>query len=103
MPSSTWNEIPAAQVDTLYASAENALQAFETALSGAEDWLSGSDQPSLLDAALFSYLHLILDDELGSPVGGAWSHDRLREMIRGFPNLRRHAERIHSSYFDRAA
>lgn len=77
----------------LYAEAEKAFEALSTLL-GDNDWLFEGKQPSLLDASLFAYTHLILADSMG------WQDMRLAKILRRSSNLMRHRDRILELYFD---
>ncbi|KAI0012498.1 hypothetical protein F4779DRAFT_37062 [Xylariaceae sp. FL0662B] len=71
----------------LYEGARDAFEALSTVL-GSEPWFFGSPDPSLFDATVFAYTHLILDDKL------AWEDRRLAEIVKEFPNLAEHRDRI---------
>lgn len=71
----------------LYDGAKEAFEALSTVL-GAEDWFFGTSEPSLFDAAVFAYTHLLLDDGL------AWGERRLSDIVGDFQNLVEHRDRI---------
>lgn len=83
--------------DVLYDCAGEALEALDTAL-GEGDWFFGSSEPGVLDAAVFGYVHLILDDELGNGVGGRWAETegsiRMRVLVEACERLRAHRMRM---------
>lgn len=78
----------------LYEQAEEAFAALEMALSN-DKWFFGATKPSLFDASVFAYTHLLLDDSLGN----GWVDTRLRDAVRSRKNLVSHRERILTSYF----
>lgn len=99
---------PSSSSATVYAGAREAFAALEAALrGGSEDadsdgededddddddedrWFFGAPEPGLFDAAVFSYTHLLLPDG-----GLAWGDRRLGDMLRGFPGLVRHRNRM---------
>ncbi|KAJ2901250.1 hypothetical protein MKZ38_002114 [Zalerion maritima] len=92
----------------IYAAADEAFEALSTVL-GEDDWFFGSEKgtdtkaggegatekevdprskPSLFDAAVFSYTHLLLDGDM------AWQDRRLAELAAQSPALVRHRDRI---------
>ncbi|KAI2601726.1 hypothetical protein GGR54DRAFT_645616 [Hypoxylon sp. NC1633] len=71
----------------LYDGAREAFGAISTLL-GSRPWVFGTSEPSLFDATLFSYTHPLLDDRL------AWEDRRLVEIVKEFPNLVEHRNRI---------
>jgi len=71
----------------LYREAREAFGALETLL-GDDAWFFGSEMPGLFDANVFSYTYLILDDGL------AWENRRLGDILREFPRLVDHKNRI---------
>lgn len=105
--------------DRIYADARRALDALETLLyAGAEDeadqrpgvdgsgWFFGAPHPTLFDAAVFSYVYLILHGaRASSPDGGdgdsgeTWGDDSLRRIVLKCPRLVAHARRILDSYW----
>lgn len=103
--------------DRIYADARRALGALETLLyPGAEGeadaqqpggggWFFGAPGPTLFDAAVFSYVYLILygarassDGDGGGGqqqhAGEAWGDDTLRRIVLECPRLVAHARRI---------
>lgn len=108
--------------DRIYADARRALAALETLLyPGAEGeadaqqpggggWFFGAPNPTLFDAAVFSYVYLILngarassDGSSGAEGGGeggqqhageTWGDDTLRRIVLECPRLVAHARRI---------
>lgn len=107
--------------DRIYADARRALDALETLLyPGAEEeadqqpggggsgWFFGAPHPTLFDAAVFSYIYLILygarASSDGEREGGgydreAWGDDTLRRIVLKCPRLVNHARRILDSYW----
>lgn len=111
--------------DRIYADARRALDALETLLyAGPEEeadqppgrdssgWFFGAPHPTLFDAAVFSYIYLILHGARvssdGSAVGGegvekqtgeTWGDDTLRRIVLKCPRLVAHARRILDSYW----
>ncbi|KAI1176615.1 hypothetical protein F4777DRAFT_265981 [Nemania sp. FL0916] len=72
---------------TLYKGAREAFAALDTVL-GDEAWFFGSQVPGLFDATVFSYTHLILHE------GFAWGNRRLNDIVKEFPRLVDHRDRI---------
>lgn len=91
-----------AEVQKLYADALAAFEAISTLLGGKE-WFSGEVTPGLLDAAVFSYTHLLLldVDGKGEEQTWTWSDFRLRHLLQDkkFENLHKHRQRILGRYF----
>ncbi|KAI8966624.1 hypothetical protein F5Y11DRAFT_109956 [Daldinia sp. FL1419] len=71
----------------LYVEVREAFEALSTVL-GSGDWFFDALEPSLFDATVFSYTHLLLDEGL------AWEDKRLSEIVSEFPNLVEHRNRI---------
>ncbi|KAI5860251.1 hypothetical protein GGS23DRAFT_241463 [Durotheca rogersii] len=84
--------VPAVDSRTLYAGAREAFEALSIVL-GLEHWFFGASGPSLFDATVFSYTHLLLDDGL------AWQDRRLVEIVKQFPNLVAHQGRIWQKFW----
>lgn len=78
--------------EALYAEAEDAFRALSALLKD-DAWFGGAEQPGLMDASVFAYTHLLLDDKLG------WEDGRLNEGVRECANLVRHRARILERYF----
>ncbi|KAI0474505.1 putative mitochondrial outer membrane protein [Xylaria cf. heliscus] len=76
-------------IDTaaLYKGVKEAFGALDAVL-GDEMWFFGSETPALFDATVFSYTHLILHDGL------AWKNLRLSEILKEYPRLIDHRNRI---------
>lgn len=72
--------------------AEEALNALSTLL-GQDSWFFGQQNPSLLDASVFAYTHLILDSGL------EWSQNGLLEHLKKHENLVQHRDRIVDMYY----
>ncbi|WDK20339.1 mitochondrial outer membrane protein [Colletotrichum graminicola] len=51
-------------------------------------WFFGCQEPTLFDASVFAYTHLLLDGDLG------WADRTLSDILAGFPGLVRHRERL---------
>jgi len=94
-------------VDDVYARAAAAFEAFALVLApeaggearpaAADDWLLGGDGwggPTLLDAALFAYTHLLLDEAMG------WRDRRLARCVARWEVLGRHRERVLRAYWE---
>lgn len=84
-------------MDDIYARAALALDCFATVLADEEDgWVLGGDddgRPTLVDAALFAYTHLLLDEGMG------WKDERLVRSVERFAPLRKHHDRIMREYY----
>jgi metaxin len=78
--------------DDILHDAEKAFEALATLL-GDREWLFGERGPSMLDASLFAYTHLLLDSSM------AWRESRLGEMVMKHGVLVRHQERVLDRYF----
>ncbi|KAF1973782.1 hypothetical protein BU23DRAFT_463602 [Bimuria novae-zelandiae CBS 107.79] len=78
----------------LYKQAEEAFAALETAL-GDNRWFFGAEKPGLFDASVFSYTHLLMDEDLGK----GWVDTRLRDALLSRRSLTSHRDRILASYF----
>jgi metaxin len=74
---------------------DEAVEAFEalSTLLGEETWFFGSERPTLFDACVFAYTHLLLDEGMG------WRCNPLAERLAGFANLVGHRERILREYY----
>jgi metaxin len=73
--------------ETLYNQAEEAFAAL--------DWFFGASGPSLFDASVFAYTHLLLDDALGK----GWLDTRLRDALMTRKRLIAHRDRISGTCF----
>lgn len=88
--------------DVLYTDARTAFSALETALleiagtENAHSFFSGSDEAATLDAEVFAYTNIILDDTLG------WVDTTLGDALLSHPALARHRERMLRTYFPEA-
>jgi metaxin len=80
-------------VDDLYSEAEKAFEALSILLGG-DLWFFGGDRPTLFDASVFAYTHLILDEKMG------WKEKKLVRALRKRENLVEHRERLLVRYFD---
>ncbi|KAF2104419.1 hypothetical protein NA57DRAFT_70626 [Rhizodiscina lignyota] len=81
-------------VDKLYGDAEQAFEALESLLADG-DWFFGTSRPSLFDAAVFSYTHLLLDEE----VEHKWADRRLHSLTATRSRLVAHRNRILNMYY----
>lgn len=79
--------------ENLYMEAEAAFSALSTLLGDDTNFFR-RDRPSLFDASLFAYTHLLLDETMG------WQTTRLADSLKKFPTLVRHRHRILEEYFD---
>ncbi|MCJ1306780.1 hypothetical protein MMC25_000423 [Agyrium rufum] len=72
--------------EAILAGAREAFEALATLL-GDDEWFFGADRPGLLDASVFAYACLALDEDLGMEEGGkGWRDQRLRDIIRDVGN-----------------
>ncbi|KAI9687687.1 MAG: hypothetical protein M1820_010393, partial [Bogoriella megaspora] len=78
---------PVIDAEALYTEAEDAFLALSTLL-GDDEWFLGAQGPGLLDASVFAYTHLLLDDGMG------WVDGRLGRAVGRWGNLVRHRERV---------
>lgn len=62
-------------------------------LLGQNQWFFGQGQPSMLDASIFAYTQLILDQSL------QWGDNKLAGYISQHQNLVAHRDRILSQFF----
>ncbi|KAF5507061.1 Metaxin-1 [Colletotrichum aenigma] len=76
----------------IYADARDAFKALATLLdesgSGGTGWFFGAEEPTLFDASVFAYTHLLLDEQFG------WVDCRLVELVKEFPALVKHRKRL---------
>ena len=72
--------------------AEEAFEALSTLL-GQDEWFFGQPKPTLLDASVFAYTYLILDD------GMEWQENKLATQLEKFENLLQHEERVFEMFF----
>ncbi|KZL72186.1 mitochondrial outer membrane protein [Colletotrichum incanum] len=79
----------------VYADARAAFEALAALLdensrqgAGGDGWFFGCEGPTLFDASVFAYTHLLLDEKFG------WVDRTLPEILVGFPGLVRHRERL---------
>ena len=78
--------------DELYREAEAGFVALSTLL-GDDDHFFGNDRPTLFDASLFAYTHLLLDEAMN------WQNTRLRDCLKKKHNLVQHRQRLLQDYF----
>lgn len=93
-------------VDDIYARARQSLESFALVLQDEEKevgegnaWVLGGDGkggPTLIDAALFAYTHLLLDESMG------WKDKRLVISVHRWPVLVRHRDRILKEFYGEA-
>jgi len=72
--------------------AAKAFAAFSELL-GEDEWFFGQRQPSMLDASIFAYTHLILDEDL------QWGENELGRQLSQHHNLVAHRDRIMNQFF----
>jgi hypothetical protein len=72
--------------------ANNAFSALSAQL-GDDEWFFEQASPSLFDASVFAYTHLILDESM------AWTNSPLSQMLVKYDNLVQHSVRIYRMYF----
>lgn len=73
-----------------------ALEDEEKELGAGNGWVLGGDDkgnPTLLDAALFAYTHLLLDESMG------WKDKRLMRSVERWGPLKRHHDRIMREFY----
>ncbi|RIA88955.1 hypothetical protein C1645_773609 [Glomus cerebriforme] len=75
---------PVLDKEEIYQEADEALQAISTVL-GDTDYFFGSRLPTIIDAVIFSYIHVILNIPL--------------RRVKVPPNLLKYSERIYNDYF----
>lgn len=78
--------------DEVYLEAEKAFVALSTLL-GDDAHFFGKERPTLFDANVFAYTHLLLDESLN------WQNKRLVDSLRNMENLVQHGQRLVTSYF----
>lgn len=79
----------------IYRESSNAFDALSTLL-GTDHWFLGTNQPTLLDASVFAYTHLLLDEEMH------WSDGQLASQVIARQNLVDHRNRVLDKYFPEA-
>jgi metaxin len=80
-------------VDDLYSEAEKAFEALSLLL-GEDNWFFGAEKPTLFDASVFAYTHLLLDEGL------KWKERKLVLGVRKRENLVRHRDQILVQYYE---
>ncbi|KAF1949839.1 hypothetical protein CC80DRAFT_598600 [Byssothecium circinans] len=80
--------------DELYKGVEEAFAALEMLL-GDHEWFFGANGPGLFDASVFSYMHLLLDENFA---GVGWRDGRLRDAVKGRGSLVAHRNRVLGRY-----
>lgn len=88
--------MPIIDVESLYAESDEAFSALADLL-GEDEWFFGENRPSLFDASVFAYTHLLLDENMGWKV----EHERMGRALREgrWENLIAHRGRIWKGYF----
>ncbi|MCJ1299089.1 hypothetical protein MMC08_001880 [Hypocenomyce scalaris] len=81
-------------VESVYSDAQRAFAALSTLLGDSDNFF-GADKPSLFDASVFAYTHLLLDEGMG------WKEDRMSRGLKKYFNLVQHRERIVEVYFSK--
>ncbi|KAA6407639.1 MAG: hypothetical protein FRX48_08477 [Lasallia pustulata] len=81
-------------VESVHNDAQKAFAALSTLLGGSE-YFFGVGKPSLFDASVFSYTHLLLDKRMG------WMEDRMTRGLEKYQNLVQHRERILEVYYQK--
>lgn len=79
---------------TIYGEATEAFEALDTLL-GEDTWFFAADVPGLFDASIFSYTHLLLDENLGM----GWTDNTLRTVVQGKHSLVMHRDNVVERYF----
>jgi metaxin len=72
--------------------ASNAFSALSDLL-GTGEWFFGQNKPTVFDASVFAYTHLILDE------GIQWQGNKLAELLEEHENLVKHNRRIREMYY----
>jgi metaxin len=83
---------PVVRAEDILDEAIDAFSALSTLL-GEDSWFFESKTPSLFDASVFAYTHLLLDESMG------WKHNPLAERLATFQNLVGHRDRILGEYY----
>ncbi|KAL8736108.1 MAG: hypothetical protein Q9181_002549 [Wetmoreana brouardii] len=87
---------PVVDIDALYRESDNAFSALSELL-GDDDWFFGKNAPGLLDAAVFAYTHLLLDESM------SWktAEEKLGEGLREgrWKNLVEHRKKIYENCY----
>ncbi|KAK3691746.1 hypothetical protein LTR37_018474 [Vermiconidia calcicola] len=78
------------EIDVMH-EARQSLEALSTLL-GHNEWFFAQARPSLFDASVFAYTHLILNGNV------EWGENRLAEELEKSENLVRHQQRIFEAY-----
>jgi metaxin len=76
----------------LYLDAADAFLAL-SALLGSDSNFFGADVPSLFDASVFAYTHLLMDESMG------WKNTTLADSVKKIDNLVQHRRRLMNLYF----
>lgn len=72
--------------------ADEAMSALSTLL-GENDWFFAS-RAGMFDASMFAYTYLLLDEKRM-----AWGDNKLGALLRKYPNLIDHRDRLMAMYF----
>jgi metaxin len=81
-----------AREDEVYVEAEKAFAALSILLNS-DAYFFGEERPSLFDASVFAYTHLLLDESLN------WQNKRLPDYLKSLKNLVQHRQRLLTSFF----
>ena len=76
----------------LYSEADKAFEALSTLL-GDNEWFFANERPTLFDASIFAYTHLLLDEHMG------WKEEILCRALRSRDNLVQHRQRLLSQCY----
>ena len=79
-------------MEALYRDCDKAFEALSELL-GYDEYFFGEETPGLLDASVFAYTHVFLDENLD------WKHTRLRDGLEQHDNLVEHRKRIMEDWF----
>ena len=87
---------PYATIDAhdIYTRAGKAFESL-SALLGDDDYFFGIAEPSLFDASVFAYTHLLLDERM------RWKHESLGQALESNNNLVDHRNRVLERFFDK--
>lgn len=83
---------PVIDANDLHSEADKAFEALSLLL-GTNEWFFSSNTPTLFDASVFAYTHLLLDEGL------QWKEGKLSAALRRRGNLVEHRERIVAMYY----
>lgn len=88
---------PVVDVEALYRKSDNAFSALSELL-GDDEWFFAENVPGLMDASVFAYTHLLLDDAM---MGWKAGEERMGEGLRDgrWKNLAEHRRRIYEKCY----